>query len=88
MPMIEQPEFVHARAARRAHLPRAVMNQSQLPSERMRASEIRRRKYAKESENHDKEMNFWERGVFADRLPSFGSGRDLKGQDEAGTLRK
>jgi ubiquinone/menaquinone biosynthesis C-methylase UbiE len=40
------------------------MNDSKSPSERTRANELRRRKYAKEYENYDKEMDFWERWVF------------------------
>jgi hypothetical protein len=40
------------------------MNESLSPDERSRANELRRRKYAKESESYDKEMDFWERWVF------------------------
>jgi ubiquinone/menaquinone biosynthesis C-methylase UbiE len=40
------------------------MNESLSPDERSRANELRRRKYAKEFENYDKEMDFWERWIF------------------------
>jgi ubiquinone/menaquinone biosynthesis C-methylase UbiE len=40
------------------------MNEPLSPDERSRANELRRRNYAKESENYDRDMDFWERWVF------------------------
>jgi ubiquinone/menaquinone biosynthesis C-methylase UbiE len=40
------------------------MKESAPPSDRSRANELRRRKYAKESRIYDKSMDFWERRIF------------------------